>query len=53
MSTSPRPRATYRLQLHGGFTLEDAAGLADYLADLGISHLYTSPVLQAVPAEVQ
>ena len=49
MPSSPEPRATYRLQLHGGFTLEDAAGLVDYLADLGISHLYASPVLQAAP----
>jgi (1->4)-alpha-D-glucan 1-alpha-D-glucosylmutase len=43
------PRATYRLQLHGGFTMFDAAGLVDYLARLGISHLYCSPILQAVP----
>ena len=39
--------ATYRLQLFGGFTLDDAAAIADYLAQLGISHLYSSPVLQA------
>ena len=39
--------ATYRLQLCGGFTLDDAAAIADYLAQLGISHLYSSPVLQA------
>jgi len=39
--------ATYRLQLYGGFTLDDAAAIADYLAQLGISHLYSSPVLQA------
>ena len=51
--TSPRtnplaaPRATYRLQLHEGFTLHDAAGLTDYLAALGVSHVYLSPILQA------
>ncbi len=39
--------ATYRLQLCGDFTLDDAAAIVDYLADLGISHLYSSPVLQA------
>lgn len=39
--------ATYRLQLYNGFTLDDAAAIADYLAQLGISHLYSSPVLQA------
>ena len=43
------PRATYRVQLHAGFTLDDAAGIVPYLAELGISHLYTSPVLQAAP----
>ncbi|HTW09178.1 MAG TPA: malto-oligosyltrehalose synthase [Acidimicrobiales bacterium] len=40
-------RATYRLQLHAGFGFADAAGIAGYLADLGISHVYLSPVLQA------
>lgn len=42
-------RATYRVQMHAGFTFDDAAAVADYLADLGISHLYLSPVLQAAP----
>ena len=41
--------ATYRLQLHPGFTFDDAAGVAEYLAALGISHVYASPVLQASP----
>jgi len=45
----PIPRATYRLQLHGGFGFKDAAAVSDYLAHLGISHAYTSPVLAAVP----
>ncbi|KNX38239.1 malto-oligosyltrehalose synthase [Luteipulveratus halotolerans] len=39
---------TYRLQLHGGFTFADAAAQVDHLADLGVSHLYLSPILQAV-----
>jgi len=48
--TRPRPRrATYRVQLHARFTLADAAGVVPYLARLGISHLYCSPILQAVP----
>jgi len=42
------PRATYRVQLHAGFTFDDATAILPYLAELGISHLYTSPVLQAV-----
>src|SRR6476661_970371 len=44
--------ATYRLQLHAGFTFADAAGQLPYLAALGISHLYLSPVLQAVPGSL-
>ncbi len=43
------PRATYRVQLHAGFTFDDAAAVADYLAELGVSHLYGSPDLQAAP----
>ena len=41
--------ATYRLQLHAGFTLRDAAAVVPYLKSLGISHVYLSPVLQATP----
>jgi (1->4)-alpha-D-glucan 1-alpha-D-glucosylmutase len=40
-------RATYRMQFHKGFTFADAAALAPYLAALGISHLYSSPILAA------
>ncbi len=40
-------RATYRVQLHPGFGFDAAAAIADYLAELGISHLYCSPYLQA------
>src|SRR5215471_15743511 len=39
--------ATYRVQLHAGFTFDDAAAIADYLAALPVSHLYASPYLQA------
>jgi len=39
--------STYRVQLHGGFGFADAAREAEYLAELGISHLYCSPYLQA------
>ncbi|MFO7911435.1 MAG: malto-oligosyltrehalose synthase [Desulfotignum sp.] len=41
------PVATYRLQLHPGFGFDQAADIVPYLYDLGISHLYTSPYLQA------
>ena len=46
---SPAPRATYRLQFHQGFRFEDAAALAPYLAQLGISHVYASSYLKARP----
>ncbi|MCB0965298.1 MAG: malto-oligosyltrehalose synthase [Ilumatobacter sp.] len=41
--------ATYRVQLHPGFGFGDAAAIVAHLADLGISHLYCSPYLQAAP----
>ncbi|MDQ4065825.1 MAG: malto-oligosyltrehalose synthase, partial [Actinomycetota bacterium] len=41
------PIATYRVQLHKDFTFDEAAGIASYLAELGVSHLYSSPYLQA------
>jgi (1->4)-alpha-D-glucan 1-alpha-D-glucosylmutase len=41
------PRALARLQFHAGFTFGDALPVVDYLADLGISHLYASPIWQA------
>jgi malto-oligosyltrehalose synthase len=43
------PVSTYRLQLTPDFGFAKAAGLADYLADLGVSHAYLSPILEAVP----
>ncbi|MDP8954992.1 MAG: alpha-amylase family glycosyl hydrolase, partial [Actinomycetota bacterium] len=43
------PLATYRLQLQPSFGFDDAAALAPYLAALGVTHVYTSPVLQAAP----
>lgn len=46
------PTSTYRLQLHAGFRFSDAANAADYLKRLGISHVYSSPYLQAAPASM-
>ena len=43
------PLSTYRLQLNPGFTFDDAAEIVGYLADLGVSHVYLSPILQAAP----
>lgn len=42
------PLSTYRLQMRGdAFTFTDAVNLLDYLDDLGVSHLYLSPILTA------
>ncbi|MBA4136194.1 MAG: malto-oligosyltrehalose synthase [Opitutus sp.] len=41
--------ATYRLQLTADFPLAAAARVVPYLAELGISHVYLSPVLQSAP----
>ncbi|MFI0486347.1 malto-oligosyltrehalose synthase [Actinomadura sp. 9N215] len=47
------PSGTYRLQLRGTpegrFGFAEAAALAPYLASLGVSHVYLSPILQAAP----
>jgi (1->4)-alpha-D-glucan 1-alpha-D-glucosylmutase len=41
--------STYRLQMRGDcFTFADAVDVLDYLDDLGVSHLYLSPILTAV-----
>lgn len=48
--THPRiPSSTYRLQFHAGFTFREAQGIVDYLRDLGISDIYSSPYFQAAP----
>lgn len=41
------PWATYRLQFHRGFTLAQAEAAVPYLAALGVSHVYASPLLKA------
>lgn len=41
--------ATYRLQLTPAFGFAEAAAVVPYLATLGVSHVYLSPVLQAAP----
>src|SRR5690606_21167730 len=52
MTASPAattPSATYRLQFREGMDFDRAAELAPYLAELGISHVYASPVFRAKP----
>jgi (1->4)-alpha-D-glucan 1-alpha-D-glucosylmutase len=45
----PVPHATYRVQFTKDFTFDDAASIAPYLKELGITHLYASPFLKARP----
>ena len=49
MPAAPPPQSTYRLPLQPGFGFADAAGAASYLAALGVTHAYLSPILQAAP----
>ncbi len=44
-----QPTATYRLQLHQGFTVTDLLRQLDYLEELGIDTCYASPILAAAP----
>ncbi|MEE4542545.1 alpha-amylase family glycosyl hydrolase [Streptomyces sp. V4-01] len=46
---SATPSSTYRIQVQPGFGFADAAGAVPYLAELGVTHLHLSPVLEAVP----
>jgi (1->4)-alpha-D-glucan 1-alpha-D-glucosylmutase len=41
------PCATYRLQFNSNFRFVDAERIVPYLAELGISHLYSSPQYRA------
>ena len=41
------PLATYRIQFRNGMTFDRAIELIPYLKQLGISHLYASPVFTA------
>jgi (1->4)-alpha-D-glucan 1-alpha-D-glucosylmutase len=41
------PVSTYRLQFHGQFTFDQAAGIMPYLHQLGITDIYASPIFKA------
>ncbi|MCY1030930.1 malto-oligosyltrehalose synthase [Corallococcus sp. BB11-1] len=43
------PLSTYRMQLHQGFTFQQAKAVVPYLARLGVSDFYASPYLKATP----
>ena len=46
------PVSTYRLLMHAGFPLREAARIASYLQTLGITHPYTSSLLTAKPGSM-
>lgn len=49
MRDDPMPiRSTYRLQFRNGMDFAAARRLVPYLRELGISHLYASPIMTAV-----
>lgn len=43
------PLATYRIQFNAGFDFKAAQAIVPYLAELGISDLYASPIFTARP----
>ena len=43
------PASTYRVQLSSNFTLHDLAAHIPYLAELGVTHVYLSPIYVARP----
>ena len=45
----PTPTATYRLQFHKDFTFAQAQKVLPYIKELGVSHVYCSPILKARP----
>lgn len=46
------PSSTYRVQLHKDFSFKKLDGIIDYLQALGISTIYASPILTAVPGSM-
>src|SRR5882762_10086581 len=47
MLASTTISATYRLQFNKDFTFRDASELIDYFSDLGVTHIYASPILRS------
>ena len=45
------PRATYRLQFNKTFTFDDAVAVLPYLKQLGVSHVYCSPILKGAAGQ--
>ncbi len=52
MTDTRIPRATYRIQFHRDFDFDAAVRIVPYLARLGISHVYCSPITRARPGSM-
>ncbi len=52
MTNRRKISATYRMQFTRNFRFGDAEALVPYLHDLGVSHLYASPVFEARPGSL-
>ena len=52
MAVGRAPGSLYRLQLTPDFGFAEAAEIGEYLVDLGVTHAYLSPVLEAVPGSM-
>ncbi len=52
MAAGQVPGSTYRVQLSPDFGFAEAAEAGEYLANLGVTHVYLSPVLDAVPGSM-
>ena len=48
MERTPELVASYRIQLTPSFGFAETVGLLDHLVALGVSHLYLSPIAEAV-----
>src|SRR3984885_6461744 len=46
------PVATYRAQMHRGFTFDQAAAVVPYLQRLGMGDFYASPIFEARPGSM-
>lgn len=44
--------STYRLQLHKEFRFQEVRALLEYFSQLGLSHLYLSPILESLPGSI-
>jgi (1->4)-alpha-D-glucan 1-alpha-D-glucosylmutase len=51
-SRSRIPTATYRMQFNRQFTFKQGREIVPYLHDLGISHVYSSPLYKATPGSM-